>query len=78
MPRGPQGRREYCVGNKWLTKIRVAGDGQPPHKFRTLKRKRSDEVATPRRCTAGRVTKRGARKSSALVADRSEVMDCFS
>jgi hypothetical protein len=44
--RYPDGSREYWVRNKWVRKTKLANDSMPVvRKFRTLKRRSSDEVA---------------------------------
>lgn len=50
-PRGPPDRREYCIGSRWVIKMKK-GSGEPParvatspKKFKTLKRRRSDDAA---------------------------------
>jgi hypothetical protein len=76
-PRGPQGRREYVVGNKWVTKIRVEDAAENKgRKFRTLKRRRSDEAETRGKDKAVVGFKRGARKSYTVASG--EPMDCLS
>ncbi len=75
--RGRRGRREYGVGNKWVTKIRVEDAAENKGgKFRTLKRRRSDEAETRGKDKAVVGFKRGARKSYTVASG--EPMDCLS
>lgn len=55
-PRGPPGAREYVVGNRWVTKVKLPspeaatslGQTSPSKPFRTIKRRRSDDTAETR------------------------------
>lgn len=76
-PRGPMARREYCIGNRWVTKIRIAPVANKS-KFRTLKRRRSGEDEAHGSSKAASVAKRRARKSSAVVVASGEAPDCLS
>ena len=56
-PRGPKDAREYAVGNRWVTKMKVPlaaaatslGLTSPSKAVKTLKRRRSDDTAVPPR-----------------------------
>jgi hypothetical protein len=86
-PRGAPGRREYVIGNRWVTKIRSLEDSIPspalptsrPYavKFRTLKRKRSDEAAVEKEQKKVRGRRAMARKSSVASAKAAEPPDCL-
>ena len=81
-PRGPAGSREYFVGNRWVKKIRSPDSGgaaRPPYamRFRTLKRKASDEAAAPK-FKAKQSRRDGAAKAAAYRALAAEAGDCLS
>jgi hypothetical protein len=68
--RYPDGSREYWVRNKWVRKTKLANDSMPVvRKFRTLKRRSSDEVAA----AAGKSARgrgRGRERKMAVVKAR--------
>ncbi len=76
-PRGPQGRREYFVRNKWITKIRLGNAVENKQKFRTLKRRRSNEGDTQTSRTP-RMSRQKARKTSNVLAAMGVPEDCLS
>ena len=54
-PRGPKDAREYAVGNRWVTKVKIPvaaaatslGQTSPSKTVKTIKRRRSDDTAEP-------------------------------
>ncbi len=77
-PRGMPGRRDYAVGKHWVTKIRIAPVGTSGRsKYRTLKRRRSDEA--PKEPAAGRLRRRHAKKVPlADASNAAQALDCLS
>jgi hypothetical protein len=72
------GHRDYAVGPHWVTKIRLPLDGTSGRsKYRTLKRRRSDEA--PKEPAAGRPRRRQAKKAALVDASgAASVSDCLS
>ena len=70
-PRGPKGAREYAVGNRWVTKVKMPSSPaatslaqtSPSKPFKTMKRRRSDDTAEPQ------LRRRATRASSAHGGD---------
>lgn len=81
-PRGHPGARQYFVRNRWATKIPepiVDGAARPPYtkRFRTLKRRSSDEVVASKPKTKQN-RKSGARVSPSVLAAAAQADDCLS
>lgn len=84
-PRGPAGARQYFIRNRWVTKIKSLEDGaapRPPYarRFRTLKRRASDDVSDvePKKPNKQANRRSGARKTSSVIAAAAEADDCLS
>jgi len=71
------GHRDYATGVSWLTKIRIAKEGKGRSKYRTLKRRRSDEAAKETSASK-RPRLRSARTKAAASESNNAAQDCLS